>query len=130
VRPPGLRSWPLGRRSESTSAEPYPPTKPWEIVTCEQSSGNLCRARTVLAGRLASQAGLLQFAITFLEDHLSESQKHVGRGDVTDRGMQSNGVVAVDLRGATASGLGLVRTRAAEGPLKGLVALSVSWTLG
>jgi hypothetical protein len=39
-------------------------------------------------------------------------------------GMQSNGVVALDLRGATASGLVLVRTRAAGGPLTGLVALS------
>ena len=43
MRPPGLRSWPLGRRSGRTSAEPYPPPKPSVIVTCEQSSGNLCR---------------------------------------------------------------------------------------
>ena len=105
VRPPGLRSWPLGRRSGCTSAEPYPPPKPSLIVTCEQSSGNLCRGWAVLAGQLASQAGLLQLAITFLKDHLFESLKLVGRGDVTNRGMQSNGVVAVDVRGDSASGL-------------------------
>ena len=58
-----------------------------------------------MPGDLASQSALLQFAVTCLKDHLFKSLKLVGRGDVTDRGMQSNGVVAVDLRGDSASGL-------------------------
>ena len=57
-----------------------------------------------MTGDLASQSGLLQFAVTFLKDHLFKSLKLVGRGDVTDRGMQSNSVVAVDVHGDSASG--------------------------
>jgi hypothetical protein len=74
------------------------------IVTCEQSSGNLCRRRALLAGQLASQSGLLQFAVTFLKDHVFESLKLVGRGDVPDRGMEPDAVVAVDVRGDSTAG--------------------------
>lgn len=75
------------------------------IVTCEQSSGNLCRRRALLAGQLASQSGLLQFAVTFLKDHVFESLKLVGRGDVPDRGMEPDAVVAVDGRGDSTASL-------------------------
>ena len=46
----------------------------------------------MLTDDLASQSGPLQFAVTFLKDNLFKAVKLVGRGDVTDRGMQSNRV--------------------------------------
>ena len=58
-----------------------------------------------MTGDLASQSVLLQIAVTFLKDHLFKSLKLVVRGDLTDRGMQSKSVVAVDVRGDSASGL-------------------------
>jgi hypothetical protein len=35
---------------------------------------------------LASQSGLLKFAVTLLKDYLFKSLKLVGRGDVTEAG--------------------------------------------
>ena len=37
----------------------------------------------------ASQKGLSQLSVTFLEDHLFQSQRIVGGSDVSDRGVQS-----------------------------------------
>ena len=101
-RPPGLRSWDSAAGAPLRSRIVRP--NRGGIVTCEQSSGNLCRGRTLWAGDLASQSSLLQFAVTFLNDDQFESLKLGGRGDGTDRGMQSNGIVVVSVAGRSPRG--------------------------
>jgi len=67
-RPPGLRSWALGRRCGCTSAESNPPPKLSPIFMSRVSSRNFSVWSCLLKGELTSLPGLLQLAIAFLKD--------------------------------------------------------------
>ena len=70
-----------------------------------ESSGNLGVGTRLLAGDLTSLPGLLELAIMLLKDHLLQSLQLVGRGDVSDRGMQTHRVVVRDEIRDTRAGL-------------------------
>jgi hypothetical protein len=103
----------LERRSGCTPAEPNPPSKPIRIVTsrivtCWESSGNVSVRSCLLSGDLPLLPGLLQLAIAFLKDDVFQALQCVGRGDVSDCGMQSDRVVVGGESRDSAPGLSLV----------------------
>jgi hypothetical protein len=85
-----LRSWPLGRRSGCSPAEPYPPPRPSSIIVPRRCSRNLPslppRAATYLTSRL-------QLAVPFGEDLPIQSRKLVHRCHISQRAMQTHCVV-------------------------------------
>ena len=93
MRPPGLRSQPLDRRSGCSSAEPYPPPRSTAIVPRRGASGNLLGH---LARLLSTFAGFFQLAIPFGEDHVGQAIELVGRRDVADGRVQADVVVMLD----------------------------------
>src|SRR5690606_27545630 len=87
-----LRSWPPGRRSGCSPAEPYPPPGPTAILARGFGSRNLPRRAALPATRFPR---LLQFAVPFGEDHGGESRELVQRRHVTDRAVETLRIVVI-----------------------------------
>ena len=91
---PRPRSWPLGRRSGCSSAEPYPPPRPASFVARPSSSRNLTR---ISSSHSTTLTCLLQLAVALGEDFLLQADQLVGRCHVAQRAVQSRVVVMVNI---------------------------------
>ena len=114
-QPPVLRSRRPERRSGCSSAEPYPPSGPTGMVARQGASGNL---RCGLARPTAALSGFFELAIAFGEDHRPEVIQAIGRCDVSQRAVQPDVVVVLDVGRDAPAGL-VERRRAgrAQAPL-------------